>query len=220
MPTAEQSLLPPSGGFILLLLSVAKQPMDQATSKSQFRKEMRAIRKQTVAELPETVRALVFSRPPAPVLEDMLENAVIGLYHASATEAPTTRYAQYFLEAGHRIALPRLSKGQSTMHFAEHIDPLGESDLEEGPHGLMQPRMDAQELVPDVVFAPLLAFDEKGGRLGQGGGYYDRWMAGHQHVLRIGLAWDSQRVENVLMEPHDMALHKIVTPTRVYGGVT
>ena len=192
--------------------------MDHAATKSKLRSEMRAIRKQTAAELPEAVRSLVFSRPPAPVLDHIASDAVIGLYRASANEAPAARYAQYFLEAGHRIALPRLLAEDGAMRFAEHTDPLGESDLVEGPHGIMQPADSAADIVPDVLFVPLLAFDEAGRRLGQGGGYYDRWIADHREVLRIGLAWDTQRIDEVPSEPHDMALHLVVTPTRVYGG--
>jgi len=66
---------------------------------------------------------------------------------------------------------------------------------------------------------PLLAFDEDGGRLGQGGGYYDRWCAAHPDALRIGLAWDVQKIDRVPMEAHDMPLHMIVTPTRIYEVV-
>ena len=189
-----------------------------ASDKDRLRREMRALRKQTVDGLPDAVRALVFSRPPAPVLERIAQGAIIGLYHASATEAPTARYAQHFLEQGHRITLPRLLAEDGAMRFAEHTDPLGGSDLEKGPHGLMQPEQGAADLVPEVLFVPLLAFDEDGGRLGQGGGYYDRWIADHEQVLRIGLAWDTQKVDAVPMEPHDMPLHMVVTPTRIYGN--
>ncbi|GAB5347741.1 5-formyltetrahydrofolate cyclo-ligase [Alteriqipengyuania sp. 357] len=190
-----------------------------ASDKARLRREMRATRKQTVTQLPEAVRALVFSRPPAPVLEHIGGDAVVGLYHASGSEAPTQRYAQFFLEQGHRIALPRLLADDGAMRFAQHTDPLGGSDLGTGPHGLMQPGMDADDLVPDVIFVPLLAFDEAGGRLGQGGGYYDRWMAQHRHTWRIGMAWDTQEVDRVPSESHDMPLHMIITPTRVLGPI-
>ena len=186
--------------------------------KTTLRKEMRATRKATVAALPDAVRSLVFSRPPAPILDHIADDSVIGLYRASANEAPAARYAQFFLEAGHRIALPRLLAEEGAMRFAEHTDPLGESDLVEGPHGILQPGKDAEDVLPDVLFVPLLAFDETGRRLGQGGGYYDRWIADHPEVLRIGLAWDTQAVDEVPSEPHDMDLRLVITPTRVYGG--
>lgn len=184
--------------------------------KAELRRELRILRKKTVAELPEAVRALILSRPPAPVLDRIGSEAVIGLYHAGPDEAPTARYAQYFLENGHSIALPRFSDRDEAMHFAAHTDPLGGSDLEPGPWGPPQPTGDAVDLVPDVVFVPLLGFDEHGGRLGQGGGHYDRWLAAHPDALRIGLAWDVQKLDHVPMEQHDMPLHMVVTPTRVY----
>ncbi|NCP17769.1 MAG: 5-formyltetrahydrofolate cyclo-ligase [Erythrobacter sp.] len=190
--------------------------MNHATTKSQLRTQMRATRKASVAALPDAVRSLVFSRPPAPILERIAHDAVIGLYRASSSEAPAERYAQFFLESGHAVALPRLLAEDDAMRFAAHTDPLGGSDLEQGPHGLMQPGADAEDMVPDVLFVPLLAFDEDGGRLGQGGGYYDRWCAAHPNALRIGLAWDAQKIDQVPMEPHDMRLNLIVTPTRVY----
>ncbi len=177
---------------------------------------MRAARKVAAAALPDAVRGLVFSRPPAAVLERIGADAVIGLYHATGSEAATARYAQFFLEQGHSIALPRLLADDGAMRFAQHTDPLGESDLEAGPHGLMQPARGTEDLVPDIIFVPLLAFDEAGMRLGQGGGYYDRWIAAHPDVVRIGLAWDAQKVDQVPVEPHDMPLHMVVTPTRVY----
>ena len=190
--------------------------MTQATTKLQLRKEMRALCQQFVAELPDAVRGLIFSRPAAPVLARIAPDATIGLYHAGPDEAPAERYAQYFLEHGHKVALPRLLAEDGAMRFAEHTDPLGGGDLESGPHGLMQPGKDAADLVPDVIVLPLVAFDEDGGRLGQGGGYYDRWCAAHPDALRIGLAWDVQKIDHIPMEAHDMRLHMIVTPTRVY----
>ncbi|MEL7728622.1 5-formyltetrahydrofolate cyclo-ligase [Citromicrobium bathyomarinum] len=186
------------------------------TDKTTLRKQMRAIRKKSADALPDAVRGLVFSRPPAPVIERIPQDAVIGLYRASAHEAPAARYAQFFREAGHRVALPRLLAEDGAMRFAEHTDPLGESDLVEGPHGLMQPGENADDIVPDVLFVPLLAFDEDGGRLGQGGGYYDRWIAEHPGALRIGIAWDAQKIDAVPLEPHDQKLHMVVTPQRVY----
>ena len=62
-----------------------------------------------------------------------------------------------------------------------------------------------------------MGFTAQGKRLGQGGGHYDRWLASRPATLRIGLAWDAQLVEELPVEPHDMALNAIVTPTRLYG---
>ncbi len=150
-------------------------------------------------------------------MELVSADAIIGLYHAAASEAPASGYAKFFSEAGHTIALPTLTADNAQMVFAEHTDPFGETDLVDGPFGVQQPDTSAAVLVPDVVFTPLLGFTEDGERLGQGGGHFDRWLAKHTDALAIGLAWDGQLVASLPTEPHDMPLSAVVTPTRLYG---
>ena len=185
--------------------------------KATLRKQMRSARREHADSIPETVRALLFKRPPAPLLAMIPEGAVIGLYHAAQHEAPSHGYARFFSEENFTIALPRFEGPDSTMQFATHTDPFGDTDLEKGDYGLMQPAADATALIPDVLFVPLLAFDERGARLGQGGGHYDRWLADHPGTMAIGLGWDCQLVDTVPTENHDMPLAAIVTPTRLYG---
>ncbi|MNC97356.1 5-formyltetrahydrofolate cyclo-ligase family protein [compost metagenome] len=83
--------------------------------------------------------------------------------------------------------------------------------------GLRQPRTDAPVVVPEVLFMPLVGFTANGDRLGQGGGYYDRFLAAHPQTIAIGMAWDVQEVDELPTELHDMRLNAIVTPTRVLG---
>ena len=72
----------------------------------------------------------------------------------------------------------------------------------------------AGEAAPDLIIAPLLAFDRAGGRLGQGGGHYDRTIqrlrAGSK-VFVIGLAYAGQEIDAVPTEPHDQRLDAILT---------
>lgn len=186
-------------------------------SKPSLRRKLRKARREYLASLPETIRALLFKLPPAALTELVPADAVIGLYHSADAEAPTGSYARFFFEAGHQIALPRIVDANGAMEFRSHSDPFEHSDLEAGPHGLMQPREQADVMTPDVVFVPLLAFTEDGRRLGQGGGYYDRWLAAHPDVLAFGLAWDMQLSKDLPTEAHDVPLNAIVTPTRIYG---
>ena len=192
-----------------------------AERKSALRKALRRERREHAASLPAEVSALVFRRPPAAVLEWVPSapagRATIGLYRADAGEAPAASYARYFLEAGHRIALPRITDLAAPMTFHVHTDPFAESDLEEGRMGLMQPAADAEEVVPDMLFVPLVGFTGRGERIGQGGGFYDRWLAAHPGTVSVGLAWDVQKVDALPVEPHDVRLRAVVTPTRLYG---
>lgn len=188
-------------------------------TKDQLRKSLRAARKAHVDALPEAVRGLLFHRPPAPLLAQIPQEAVIGLYHAAPFEAPAAAYARFFLEAGHVIALPRFAGRAAPMTFARHGDPYGQADLEVGPFGILQPEAAAEQLVPEVLFVPLIGFTAEGVRLGQGGGHYDRWLAEHPPVLAVGLAWDAQLCAALPAEPHDVPLDAVVTPTRIYGNL-
>lgn len=186
-------------------------------TKAALRKALRADRRRHVAALPDATRALLFRVPPAPLKPMIGQMAMIGLYRASANEAPAAAYARHFHEAGHPIGLPRFADREAPMEFALHTDPFGESDLQPGPFGLLQPRADAERVVPDLLIVPLLGFTADGRRLGQGGGHYDRWLAAHPEAIAIGLAWDVQLVADLPHEPHDRPLAAVVTPTRLYG---
>lgn len=190
---------------------------DVVEQKKAIRHRLRAGRREHAAALPAQVSALVFHRPPSAVLDMVPENAVIGLYRADPGEAPASGYAKFFHERGHTIALPWLVDLQTPMIFRAHTDPYAESDLAKGYFGLMQGSEDAPVVEPDVMFMPLVAFTASGDRLGQGGGFYDKWLGAHPDTVRIGLAWDMQEVPELPIEPHDMGLTAIVTPTRVLG---
>jgi 5-formyltetrahydrofolate cyclo-ligase len=191
--------------------------MDQAITKHDLRKALRQARREHVSAQPDAIRALLFHRPPAPLMTQIGHEAIIGLYSATEFEAPASGYARFFQEAGHSIALPHFASDDDPMSFRAHTDPYGEADLEIGPFRIRQPASDAPLIQPDVVFVPLMGFTAELERLGQGGGHYDRWLADHPDTLAIGLAWDAQQVETLPTEPHDIALDAVVTPTRLYG---
>lgn len=184
--------------------------------KNRLRARMRKARRDHVAALPDTVRRLVFNRPPAPLIALMPEGATVGLYHATGAEAPTLGWARWLAENGRRLALPWFPSRDGTMAFRVWENPWDDASLETGPFGALQPEKRSEAALPDVVVVPLVAFTADGHRLGQGGGHYDRWLCAHAHVPAIGLAWDCQRVERLPIEAHDHPLRAIVTPTRFY----
>lgn len=185
--------------------------------KQALRRSMRLRRREHVAALPDSTRALLFMRPPAAIANLIPKGAVVGLYSANPHEAPAGSYARWLFEADHPLALPFFGTRGSAMEFREWRDPFGESDLEVGPFGLLQPTAEAGEIHPAALFVPLVGFTASGYRLGQGGGHYDRWLAEHPDTLAIGLAWDCQLADMLPIEPHDRPLTAVVTPTRLYG---
>ena len=184
--------------------------------KKALRREMRAKRRQFVADIPAGVRALILNRPPAAIVEALSGKPVLGFYMATGDEAPTLGWMRWFHENGWQVALPRFTAGQAGMEFAVWDNPLDDEMLEPGLMGIAQPAGSAPAIVPDALVVPLVAFTAEGHRLGQGGGHYDRWLAANPVELAIGLAWDVQCVDALPIEAHDRPLDAVVTPTRVY----
>jgi 5,10-methenyltetrahydrofolate synthetase len=73
---------------------------------------------------------------------------------------------------------------------------------------------------PDVVVVPCVGFTGDGYRLGYGGGYYDRWLAGRRHVVAVGVAWSLARLDEPAFaaQPHDVPLALVVTEEGVVVG--
>jgi 5-formyltetrahydrofolate cyclo-ligase len=68
-------------------------------------------------------------------------------------------------------------------------------------------------VVPDVVIVPCLGFTADAHRLGYGGGYFDRWLAGHRQITAIGVAWSFAEIgsHEFAAQPHDVPLALVVT---------
>ncbi|MEZ0467590.1 5-formyltetrahydrofolate cyclo-ligase [Phaeobacter sp. SYSU ZJ3003] len=92
-----------------------------------------------------------------------------------------------------------------------------DAPLREGPFGAMVPAVD-DFFEPEILIVPLVAFDLSGGRLGYGGGFYDRTLEllrSKRATLAIGFAFDAQEAEDLPLEPTDQPLDMIVTESRI-----
>ena len=89
----------------------------------------------------------------------------------------------------------------------------GEPDVTElMVHGGVLPEHEPDPASVDVVIVPGLAFTLRGDRLGQGGGWYDRFLAGlRPDAVAIGVGFREQLVDHLPVEPHDVRLHQVVT---------
>lgn len=116
----------------------------------------------------------------------------------------------HLAEAGSVIALPRMiSRAAPPVFLRWQADDKLEADA----FGVLAPVPSVPEVKPGLVFVPLLAFDRLGGRLGQGGGHYDRVLQRLRPfgVLAVGLAYAGQEMPAIPMEPHDQRLDWVIT---------
>lgn len=138
----------------------------------------------------------------------------IFAYLSVGREVDTRRFLRSCLSAGRQIALPVII-GQC-IEFAA-VGSLDE--LIPGAYGIPAPPPDALRLYPhahDAVIVPALCFDEKLHRLGQGGGYYDRFLSGCPAVT-IGICREKLICSGLPSEPHDIPVSLLVTEERKRG---
>ncbi|HVY34606.1 MAG TPA: 5-formyltetrahydrofolate cyclo-ligase [Caulobacteraceae bacterium] len=139
--------------------------------------------------------------------------SVVAGYHPLGGEIDPWPVLRRLEASGATIALPVALDRHSPLIFRAY--ETGQP-LEPDAVNIPAPTHSAERLIPDLVIAPLLAFDREGHRLGQGAGHYDRTLEGlraHGRVWVIGLAYAGQQIDRVPCEAHDQPLDAILTET-------
>lgn len=137
------------------------------------------------------------------------------LYHGMGAEPDTSRLFPALWAWGKRLCLPRCLPGHGME--ARLIQP--DSALVPHRYGMLEPGEDCPPVEGtdiDLVLVPGLAFDRSGGRLGQGGGYYDRWLAGFPGVT-AALCRAPLLLEHIPREAHDLPVALVLTEDGLYG---
>lgn len=184
-------------------------------NKKKLREEYRRRRDTFHSQLDMTTRGLAFRRPPTPLARLIEQSEVIALYSATGSEAPTASLAEYLTEIGKVMAFP-VCIGDSPLEFrkVENLDLLAA-----GFRNIAEPGTDCPAVTPDLIIAPMVAFDRSMHRLGQGGGHYDRTFAKYPEAIRVSLAWSVQETDSVPVQPHDAPLDMIVTESEIIQKV-
>jgi len=141
----------------------------------------------------------------------------IFAYVSFRSEVETLDLIAHCLKNGVTVSVP-LTLPAEHLLLAHAITDMGR-DLAPGYCGIPEPLTTLPLVDPasiEVVVVPGSVFDVHGGRLGYGGGYYDRFLQNAApQALRIGLAFDLQIVEAVPLESHDQPLDYLITESRV-----
>jgi 5-formyltetrahydrofolate cyclo-ligase len=180
---------------------------DLVQQKQRLREKLRFRRRHFAANLDGMAQLAAFRAMPAPLSGLLADHAVVGAYVAWGDEPDILPMFAGLAEAG-ALALPHHAGWVETMHFRRWRP--GES-LMKGPWSTQQPGDSAPLALPDLIFCPLVGFDRGGGRIGQGGGHYDRYFAAHPGALRIGIGWSVQEIDATPRESTDIALDAILT---------
>ncbi|MGC5328711.1 5-formyltetrahydrofolate cyclo-ligase [Brevibacillus sp. SYSU BS000544] len=167
------------------------------------------------AELPPALRTELSLMATNNLLQlDVLARArTILLFQSFGDEISTAPYREAALSRKQEIWLPLTNQEKRQIIPYVYTE---ESNLRKGPYGIMEPdpaisvQADRNQL--DAIIIPGVAFDRHGGRLGYGGGYYDRFLASLDHKpLVIGFCFSLQLIADVPKEPHDFMVDYVVT---------
>lgn len=170
--------------------------------KLALRAQLRAGRDAFAAEASEAILA------PQAFLERLRPGMTVATYVAVGSEADPTQLAAAAAEHGCALALPFVVDRAAPIRFLAW--QMGEV-LVDGPFNLRQPRAERPEVVPEVILTPLVGFDARLNRLGQGAAHYDRAFARYPDAWRVGVAWSVQEVPAVPADIWDVPLHAVIT---------
>lgn len=177
---------------------------------------MRIIRQQFYAKADKEILSYQFEKQFLK-LGLLKKNSIIAGYWPYGSEVPIGSLLKTLHQLGYPVVLPVMTDPAKRLTFRLWTP---ESILETDLMGIKCPSEDQPCLQPTLLLVPLLAFNKKGERLGQGGGFYDKTIQALRQVdaslLTIGMAYEVQKVNNLWIEPHDEYLDYIVTENTIY----
>jgi 5-formyltetrahydrofolate cyclo-ligase len=177
--------------------------------KDALRKAALDARKALVRTLSDGDRILLERRLAENLTSLCADCAVVGGYAPLGSEISPLLATEEARSVGAIVAFPAFDHPAKSFRFRAG-DPL-----RPGPFGMMQPRLSAPVVEPDLVLVPLLAIDGTGTRLGRGKGHYDRALARLRKsgARLIGVGWAQQRLTSVIpADAWDVPLHAFASP--------
>ena len=152
-------------------------------------------------------------------LEEMRTSSNIFIYISFRSEVETMPIVTALLQQGKNVSVPLTRVSEKRLDIVAIEDP--ERELTAGYCNIPEPRESiaaSRTVAPetlDLIILPGSVFDQRGGRFGYGGGYYDRLLARIPSAYRCALAFEVQLVNELPLQDHDQLLDCIVTEDRV-----
>ncbi len=148
-------------------------------------------------------------------LDKYRESSNLLAYYPFRSEIDTRMIIKDALGCGKEVALPRVGAKGLDLYYIKDLS----KDLEPGSYDIMEPIPSrcrpAEPHKMDMVIVPGVGFDRKHNRLGYGGGFYDRLLAGiPRSVPRIALAFDLQVLDEIPVSGHDLKIDILITESQ------
>jgi 5-formyltetrahydrofolate cyclo-ligase len=208
--------LEPSGSRAALS-AVLREPLLSMTDSHSRKTALRSALRQRRRSLNSSAQRIAAESLARSVLELPCWKSAqrIAVYHARDGEIETVSLANMARKAAKRLFLPVLCDDKS-LSFArwdpDDTPSINRYQIPEPPE--TAERCPANEL--DIIFLPVVGWDARGGRLGMGGGYYDRTLSGISGPVLVGLAHECQQVADIPRENWDIVLDYVATDAAIY----
>lgn len=189
--------------------------MDIRNAKKELRKKILAVRDNLSKEAWQEGSRVIFER--LITLNEFMAAQKIFIFINFRSEVDTKPIIEYLLKKGKKVIVPYTDVKNKTLklYYLNNFD-----ELVEGSYGILEPdpkkAIEANIEDVDLVIVPGSVFDEKGGRIGYGGGFYDRLLPSiRKEVKTVAISFDFQVIEEVPMGYYDRRVDIIVTDKRV-----
>jgi 5-formyltetrahydrofolate cyclo-ligase len=180
--------------------------------KAELRKESRA-RREALPVADQIAAAQVIAARGFPV--PVTPGAIVSGYSPIKFEISPLPLMRRAADAGAKLALPVIQGRGSPLIMRAW--GFGET-LGSGVWGIREPKLEAPEVLPDILIVPLLVFDRAGYRLGYGAGYYDMTITrlrALKPITAIGIAFAAQEIPEVPKTPRDARLDLVLTEREI-----
>ena len=145
-------------------------------------------------------------------INEFKQSKTIFCYISYKSEVETLSLINFILESDMNLYVPKITTG--TEMIAVKLNDLANLELDD--IGILTPK--SNEILSekvDVAITPGIGFTKKGGRLGYGRGYYDRWFSTNEVKTKIGISFEAQIVMNLPLEKTDINMDLIITEKEI-----
>ena len=177
--------------------------------KSKIRKKILKIRKEKNFSNIKFPFSKIFNE----IKKKNIKKKIIGGYYPINFEIDILYFLSNVESKCSQISLPVINENNQMDFFKWSYNDL----LKLNKFGIPEP-LKNKKVIPDIVFLPLVAFDERLYRIGYGGGYYDRYiekLSTTKKILKIGIAHSCQKINRVPANKYDKKLDMIITEKHV-----
>ena len=173
--------------------------------KSKKRKKKLSIRKKKITK---NINFLFLN-----VLKEINKSAskkkILGVYYPVNFEIDILEFLEKLETKGVNLCLPVVKKNNEMDFYSWSNKNL----LKLNKYGIPEPEQ-INKVFPDIIFVPIVAFDNRLYRIGYGGGYYDRYiqkLSNKKKLFKIGIAHSCQKINKVPINKYDKKLDIIIT---------